>query len=127
MKAETIIEEDKEEFDYNQYLERVKELTGGKEMKCGTFCIDQKESLKTDAPDGEYPIIEKAYYYDFTVKTESLVKVKEGYIDVSSLIDATDEWMLRAKQDHKSPSDHTYLEGAWYDAKKKSIRICFGS
>jgi len=127
MKAETIIEEEKEEIEYNEYLERVMKLTEGKKMKCGNFCIDQKESLKTDAPDGEYPIIEKAYYYDFIVKTDTLVKVQDGYIDVSSLIDATDEWMLKAKQDRNSPSDHYWLERVWYDKKCQSIRIEFGS
>ena len=98
----------------------------GVSMRHGVFSIYDYKELKTDALDGEYPILADQYYSDESFKTTELVKVKNGFIDPISLMKATDEWMVIANQTIEV-SDHIFLEASEFCKETKTINIIFGS
>ena len=98
----------------------------GVSMRHGVFSIFQYEDLKTDAPNGKYPILADQYYSDESFRTTELVEVKDGYIDPISLMKATDEWMVIANQTIEV-SDHIFLEASEFCKETKTINIIFGS
>ena len=95
-------------------------------MKHGVFAISEKEELKTNAKDGEYPILEEGTCTKIQVRTNNLVKISNGYIDQESLIKATDEFLIKADKT-KEVADHYWLEGAWFNKETNTISLSFGS